>query len=164
MDADLGQFGLDELCRALTRGEPTIAGGRELSVVELLTTRIFEVSSSASVDLFVRYGEALRRALEIAVTVGAIDYQESVVRRLNLTAALLRSRQSDDGAELISARSAIDLFLREVPLTAERAQELSVDWRSRDIDKIRLLRRVKNLATPAVAVASILGDVSAEMA
>jgi hypothetical protein len=163
MGDDLYQLGLDDLCRALTTDEPPATAGRELGVVQRLTLLITTASPTPSAEILSRCNDAFYRALELAVAAGAIDHYETVVRRLNLTGALLQRRQPDDAVELLSPRHAIDLFLHEVPLSAARAEELSVDWHGLDIADIRLLRQAKNLATPAVAVAKALGDAGAEM-
>ncbi|MFF7402286.1 hypothetical protein [Streptomyces murinus] len=131
-----------------------------LGVVELLTTRLADGFGDLPTELQGTCLAAFGYALETAVASDAIDYRESVIRRLNLSLALLQKIPSNAESDVLDFGGLIDLLLQELPMSAEEARSLSTDWRSLDISQIRLLRAAKNLVAPGLAISRLVSGMN----
>ncbi|MFJ9823668.1 hypothetical protein ACIRSU_04730 [Streptomyces sp. NPDC101160] len=150
---DLGSLAEVLASRTLTRAE--LGPGQWLGVVELLTMRLADGFGELSTELWGTCSAALTYALETAVASGAIDHRESVIRRLNLSLALLQKVRPNAGLDILDPRQLIEILLEELPMSAEEARTLSTDWRSLDISQIRRLRAAKNLLSPGLALSRL---------
>lgn len=130
--------------------------GEWLAVVQLLTARLTQEAESLSTQDLNLGATALDVALDHAEQAGAIDRDESAIRRLNLTSALLRVCGPKPDAVLLNPQRMYDLFSEAVPLSPAQIRDLPEDWRALDIAGIRRLRLVKNLVAPLLGVRSIL--------
>ncbi|MEU3752393.1 hypothetical protein AB0H17_06415 [Streptomyces olivoreticuli] len=137
--------------RGLTVSE--LSRGQWLGVVELMTLRLTNECDSLSGESWATCSSALAYALEAAVASGSIDARESLIRRLNLSVALLGRIPSSGEVDILNPGHLIDLMLQELPVSVEEARDMSADWRALDITQIRLLRIVKNLVSPAFDLA-----------
>lgn len=156
---DLVSLDLDSLSAVLaarTPAVPELSSGRWLGVVELMTMRLTAECSSLPADSWDTCGSAFAYALEAAVAAGSIDQCESVIRRLNLSVALLEQVPSNLEVEILNPSHLIGLLFQELPMSVEEARDLSVDWRTLDIVQIRRLRAAKNLVSPALRLAMIM--------
>ncbi|BFO21792.1 hypothetical protein SHKM778_81800 [Streptomyces sp. KM77-8] len=158
----LASLDLESLAGVLAAHAPTVSelgSGQWLGVVELMTMRLTDECSSLSVDSWRTCNSALTYALETAVATGAIDQREAVIRRLNISVALLRQVPPNSEVEIRNPVHLIDLLFQELPMSVEEARDRSVDWRALDIVQIRQLRAAKNLITPALSLARMMpGD------
>lgn len=96
-----------------------------LAVVQLFTARLTEESESLSADEWVLGSDAIVRALGHAEAVGAIDRNERVIRRLNLSAALLQRVPVNSDVEILDPQRAYDEFVEVVPISPEEARDLA---------------------------------------
>ena len=83
---------------------------------------------------------------------------ESVIRRLNLSAVVLRRAALSDDILILSPDRIASLFAETVPMTVQQARLLAADWRSLEIADIRRLRLVKNLVTPMILISHLLSE------
>lgn len=153
---DLASLDLRSLSAVLAAHSPMVhelGRGQWLGVVELMTMRLTDECSSLSAESWVTCASALAYALEAAVASGSIDQRESVIRRLNLSVALLQWVPPNPEVDILNPGHQIDLLFQELPMSVEEARDLSADWRTLNIAKIRLLRAVKNLVSPALSLA-----------
>ncbi|MFZ4266411.1 hypothetical protein [Streptomyces arboris] len=134
---------------------PELGRGQWLGVVELMTMRLTDECSPLPVESWATCSSALTYALEAALASGSIDQRESVIRRLNLSVALLQRVPPNAEIDILNPRYLIDLLFQELPMSAEEARSLSADWRALDIAQIRLLRTVKNLVSPALSLSRL---------
>ena len=132
-------------------------------MVQLLTSRLTDEAETFSADDWRTGSEALEQVLGIANTAGAIDRNESVIRRLNLSAALLQrvslqrvSARRD--IPILSPDRMCDLFMDSIPVSAAQAHDLAPNWRNLDVLVIRQLRLAKNLVTPMLLVSRLVAD------
>ncbi|WP_085214294.1 hypothetical protein [Streptomyces sp. Amel2xC10] len=155
---DLTSLDLRSLAEVLASQAPAQAGlvpGQWLGVVELLTMRLTDGFGDLPTELWGTCSEAFGYALETAVASGAIDYRGSVIRRLNLSLALLQKVPPNAEIDVLNPVYLVDLLLQELPMSAEDARTLSADWRSLEISQIRLLRVAKNLVSPGLAISRL---------
>ncbi|KJK55510.1 hypothetical protein [Saccharothrix sp. ST-888] len=156
---ELTSLDLRSLSQVLAGRAPTLpelGPGEWLGVVELLTMRLTDECDGLSVESWATCSLALAYALEAAVASDSIDQRESVIRRLNLSAAVLRQIPPNAEVDILNPDGLIELLFQELPMSAEEARELSVDWRALDIAQIRRLRAAKNLVSPALDLASLV--------
>ncbi|MFE2728155.1 hypothetical protein [Kitasatospora sp. NPDC059327] len=133
--------------------------GQWLGVVELLTMRLTGECGGLSAESWATCSRALAYALEAAVASGSIDHHETVIRRLNLSAALLQRVSPNVEVDILDPNRVIEIFLGEISMSAEEARDVSIDWRSRDIADIRRLRTAKGLVWPTLlAMHAAFGD------
>ncbi|GAB3925324.1 hypothetical protein GCM10029976_018400 [Kribbella albertanoniae] len=147
------------LSETLVSQRPTVAElskGEWLGVVELLTARLANEVLPVSTDRWLTYLGALAYALDSAVASGAIDQRECLIRRLNLAVALREQAPPSTGDATLDPSVLIDLLFEELPISAEQARDMSTNWRALDVAQIRTLRSVKNLMSPALALATAL--------
>ncbi|MFJ1973318.1 hypothetical protein ACIO93_32150 [Streptomyces sp. NPDC087903] len=159
---DLALLDLRSLTEALAMHQPTIpelGPGQWLGVVELLTMRMTDECGDLLADSWVTCSAAFAYTLEAAMASGSIDRRESVIRRLNLAAALLRQIPPNAEVDILNPDRLIDLLFQELPMSAEQARGLAADWRTLTIAQIRDLRAIKNLVSPALSLAGLVcGD------
>ncbi|WP_405821346.1 hypothetical protein OG241_35805 [Streptomyces sp. NBC_01390] len=156
---DLASLDLQSLTELLVSRTPTVSelsSGQWLGVVELMTMRLTDECGSLSVDSWRTCASALEYALEAAVTSGAIDRRESVIRRLNLAVVLLQRVPPNPEIEILNPSHLISLLFQELPMSVEEARDMSTDWRALDIVQIRRLRAAKNLVSPALRLAKMM--------
>lgn len=156
---DLASLDLGSLSEVLAAHAPTVpelSRGQWLGVVELITMRLTDECGSLSAESRATCSLALAYALEAAMASGSIDERESVIRRLNLSVALLQRIPSNDATDILDPIHLIDLLFQALPMSIEEARDLSADWRALDIAQIRLLRSVKNLVSPALSLARLV--------
>lgn len=147
--------------RALQPREPAATGlepDQWLGVVQLLGTRLVEEGRGLGAGQWPAAAAAYRYALESALGAGAITAEEVVLRRLNLSAALLREVAPDPAVDLLDPGAAAELALRALPLPIDDARRLAPRWRELDIEQIRKLRLAKNLLRPALMINESLRD------
>ncbi|WP_034263311.1 hypothetical protein [Actinospica robiniae] len=89
--------------------------------------------------------------LSAAEHAGGVSHEDTVVRRLNLSAVLLQVLDPSAESALLDPRRIEALFLREVPLGLDQAVEQTPRWRDLEIAAIRRLRGVKNMLTPTLS-------------
>ncbi|MFC8453853.1 hypothetical protein [Kitasatospora sp. NPDC057223] len=158
----LAELDLRELAEALgarTLGVSELGPGQWLGVVELLTLRLTDECDQLSVESWATCSRALAYTLEAAVDSGSIDHHEAVVRRLNLSAALLRRFPPNMEIDLLNPNRVVEVFFGEISMSTEEAREKSVDWRNQDIADIRRLRIARGLVWPTLlAVHAAFGD------
>ncbi|MFC4562002.1 hypothetical protein ACFO4E_09060 [Nocardiopsis mangrovi] len=162
--ADIG-----ELSARLARRTPDAAALRPqewLGVVQTHSARLIAACRDVPEDAWATHSAAVAYALEAAMESGIVTPHEHAVRRLHLTAALLRRVPADPRVDLLDPDRAIGLLLRSLPVGLERARERAPVWRTLDIAEIRLLRRAKNLLHPALDIVATVGrgDLDARLA
>jgi hypothetical protein len=123
-----------------------------LYVIGMLATRIIEAAERLGPDDWTAASRAELHALATAESAGAIDHTEHVVRRLNLTAALLDRVAADQEVAIRNPREALALLFDELPASVEEARRLASHWRDLERAEILRLRIAKNLLTPALAI------------
>ncbi|MGC9539866.1 hypothetical protein [Streptomyces sp. UG1] len=158
---DLAALDLLSLSEMLATGTPMrseLDPGQWLAVVELLTMRLAEGCGDVPTERWAMCSAALDYALETAVSSGAIDRREGVIRRLNLSVALLPQIPSSPEVDILNPEHLIELLFRELPMSAEEARQLSSGWRSLHVSQIRRLRVAKNLVTPALSLARLMSE------
>ena len=156
---ELDLRGLSETLAARTPGTSELGPGQWLGVVELLTLRLTDECDGLSAESWATCSTALAYALEAAVTSGSIDHHETVIRRLNLSAALLQRVSPNVEVDILDPNRVIEVFLHEISISPEEAQQLSIDWQRRDIVDIRRLRTAKGLVWPTLlAMHAAFGD------
>lgn len=149
----LVKLDLQALSASLAAGIPAVSelgAGQWRSLVELLTMRLTTDCRELQAGSWDDYSAALGYALDAAMSSGDLSRTEAVLRRLNLSAALLHRVPPDQNVDLLNPQRVVELFLREAPMSAEQAKELSVGWRSLGIEDIRRLRAAKNLLSPTL--------------
>jgi hypothetical protein len=151
---DLAALDLRSLCGALNAGV-AVQPVEWLGVVELLTMRLTEGSGDVAVEDWGTCSAAMAYVLGAAVASGGFDRRESVIRRLNLSVALLQNVAPNAEVDILNPDLVLELMFQELPLSAGEARRLSADWRSLDISQIRRLRVAKNLVSPALALARV---------
>ncbi len=130
-----------------------------LGVVELLTMQITECCADASAESWTVYSRAYSYSLDSAVSSGSFDHYEAVVRRLNLSAALLQRVPASSDVDLLDPNRILDLFLSEIQMSPEEARVLSFEWQGRNISDIRRLRSARSLVWPTLlAFRTVLRD------
>ncbi|MFE2971409.1 hypothetical protein ACFXKC_49075 [Streptomyces sp. NPDC059340] len=158
---DLAALRLEPLAEVLASHAPAqadLTAGQWLGVVELLTMRLTHDFGDLSTEHREICSSAFGHTLDSAVTSGAIDYRESLIRRINLSLALLQNTPPDTSVDLLNPGPLIELLLLEVPMSAEEAGAMSADWRRLDISQIRDLRMAKNLISPGLAIARLMRE------
>ena len=89
--------------------------------------------------------------LSAAEQAGGVSHEDTVVRRLNFSAVLLQVLDPSGESALLDPRRIEALFLREVPLGLDQAEQQAPRWRDLEIAAIRRLRGAKNMLTPTLA-------------
>ncbi|MBP0458420.1 hypothetical protein [Streptomyces montanisoli] len=148
------------LCRVLAgrAPEPSSLGPQQWrTVVEDLTFRLSTGGDVPSSVPWTRRSAALVYALDAAVASGDMDGRERVTRLLELSSLLISRVAPMEGVVVLDPTWLVELFFTEVPITAREAGNLAAHWRDLDISEIRRLRAARNLATPAVRLARIVG-------
>jgi hypothetical protein len=156
---DLASLNLRALSETLAAHAPRVSelDLREwLGVVELVTARLVDECVGLPEASWMTCSAALGNALHAAVVSGAIDHRESVIRRLNLSVALLHQISPNAEIDVLNPDHLIDLLFRELPMSAEEARDLSADWRTLEIAHIRRLRAAKNLVSPGLDLMRLL--------
>ncbi|QFZ72927.1 hypothetical protein GFH48_06300 [Streptomyces fagopyri] len=153
--ASLDLRSLSELLAAHTPTISELGRGQWLGVVELMMMRLTDECGSLSAESWATCSLALTYALEAAVASGSIDETESIIRRLNLSAALLQRIPSNSVVDILNPNHLIDLLFQELQMSVEEARERAIHWRALGIVQIRLLRTVKNLVSPALSLARV---------
>lgn len=152
---DLVSQDLPALVAILSKGVPhasELDPMEWLGVVQRFSERLISGAQGLSDDSWHACSRAFSYVLDAAVASGGIDHHDSVIRRLNLTLALLRRVRPNAAIDILSVNHVVDLLFRELPMSAEEARDLSVDWRSLDIVQIRCLRRIRNLLSPVLSL------------
>ncbi|MFJ2648522.1 hypothetical protein ACIO1C_17525 [Streptomyces sp. NPDC087420] len=152
---DLSFLDLRSLSDTLAAHAPAVSELRRsewLGVVELITLRLTVEHGSLPAESWATSLSAYTYALEAAVTSGSIDQRECLIRRLHLASLLLRQIPPNVGTDILDPGRLIDLTLQEIPMSAEEARDLSAEWRALDISQIRILRKIKNLLSPALGL------------
>ncbi|MFE7635883.1 hypothetical protein ACFU7Z_17820 [Kitasatospora sp. NPDC057518] len=150
---------LSETLASHSPGVVELGAGEWLGVVELLTMRLTDECGGLSADAWRACSSSITYALDAAVATGSIDHREAVIRRLNLSAALLQRVPVDAEVDLLDPNRIMETFLGEIPISIEEARELSTDWRGRDLADIRRLRAAKSLVLPTlIAMRSAVGE------
>ncbi len=121
-----------------------------LWLVGMLATRTVAESADLRPEDWPACSRANLYAFRSAEIAGGIDHREYVMRRLNLTAALLDRVAPDREVEILSPEGAFALLLDNLPMSLEEAFRTAPRWRELEIDQIRRLRTVKNMLTPAL--------------
>ena len=155
---DLTSLDLRSLAEVLASHAPAqaeLVPGQWLGVVELLTMHLTDGFCDLPTELWSTCSEAFGYALETAVALGVIDYRECVIRRLNLALTLLQKAPLNAEFDVLNPDHMVDLLLQELPISAEETRALLVDWRSLGTSQIRLLRAVKNLVSPGLAISGL---------
>jgi hypothetical protein len=149
---------LSELLAAHTP-DPALLGPNEwLGVVQLLTQRLTKQPDLLTQEDWARSTAALDYVFHAAITSGAIDNNEVVIRRINLSAALLQVVSPSVEIDILNPDATIELLLRKIPMSVDEARRLVVNWRSLEIAKIRQLRLIKNLLSPALLIKRTLPE------
>ncbi|PJI95129.1 hypothetical protein [Luteimicrobium subarcticum] len=154
----LEALGLTDLVTALSTDALAAAVPRPeewWSVVELVTARMEDEFPGLPTGSRAAAAQAFDSVLDAAVAGGAIDGQERLVRRLNLTLALLRRIPPEPGSALVDPDEAVRTVLDALPMRAEEASDLASRWRTLDVQQIRALRRLKNVLSPGLAIAGL---------
>lgn len=145
----------------IARPATSLAGlgkGELLAVVELLTSRLTDEGGGFSADDWRAGSEAVDRVFGAGEAAGSIDRNESVIRRLNLSAALLQRVPPQDEIPILNFDVIHALFAEAVPMPAGQARDLASGWRGRDVAVVRQLRFAKNLVTPMLLVRDFASD------
>src|SRR5215469_9345031 len=129
-----------------------------LAVVELLTSRLTAESQAFSADDWRAGSEAVDLVLAAAEAAGSIEPNESVIRRLNLSAALLQRVLPQEDIPILDLNRIRMYFAKAVPMSPGQARDLASDWQSRDVPVVRQLRFAKNLVTPMLLVRDFVLD------
>ena len=125
-------------------------------MTELLTLRLSDGREVFSADDWAAASVAADYVLTSAEAAGAIGHDESVIRRLNLSAAVLRSESPRDDIPILSPGRMAALFAEAVPMPARQARSLAADWRNLGIADMRRLRLIRNLVTPMLLVRDLI--------
>jgi hypothetical protein len=159
---DLVVLDLQMLSETLAAGVPNVSeleASEWLGIVEVIAARLTDESRGLSTGSWGVCSDALDHALNAAVESGAISQTESVIRRLNLSLVLLQSVPTNATISILNPHYQMDLLFQELSMSTEEARTLSIDWRRLEIEKIRRLRTLKNLLSPALALARhVYGD------
>lgn len=150
-----------ELARVIVQGDGSPGGldnGELLAVVELLTFRLTQDARYFSADDWRSASRALEQILAAAEAVGSLKHEESVIRRLNLSSALLQRVSPQSDVPILSLEYMLLLFEEALPFSLEQARELASDWRSLEVEVVRQLRLAKNLVTPMLIVSDLIAD------
>lgn len=130
----------DEAPRSLWRG-----------LVQLVTARISGELARLDDKGVIEALGTYTAVLSAAEHAGGISHEETIVRRLNFSAVLLQVLDPSGESALLDPRRVEALFLREVPLGLEQAEQQAPRWRDLEIAAIRRLRGAKNMLTPTLA-------------
>ncbi|MFF0572719.1 hypothetical protein [Streptosporangium saharense] len=152
---DLLELDLRQLSAALSVGRPSaeeLEQNQWTGLIELLTMRLVGACEELSAEDWAVCSTALDYVFRAAGKIKAIDHEEEVIRRLNLSAALLRHVAPRSEVDLLDPDHAVDLLLRELPVSADEARDMVVRWRALEINQIRRLRSAKNLLSPVVDI------------
>lgn len=127
------------------------------AVIELLTLRITECARDGRSELLEIALGAYERALGWAADLVAIGQVEVVVRRQNLSAALLRLVPTNDSVPLLSQTHIVNNFLDSVSISPGEALELARNWKRLDNHDVMYLRNLKNMLIPTLAALDNMG-------
>ena len=155
--ADLSKLGFRELAEALP-GPSGLAPHEWLWLVGALATRAIREAETLAGDDWPAASRAILLALGKAESAGGIDRPEYVVRRLNLTAALLDRVGADPGVPIRDPRAALALLFDNLPVSPAEAGRLAPRWRELPAPEILRLRIAKNLLTPGRAIGAHAPD------
>lgn len=156
---DLLELDLRQLSAALSAGrlsEEELEQNQWIGLIELLTMRLVDACEELSAEDWAGCSTALDYVLRTAEKRKAIDREEEVVRRLNLSAALMRHVAPRSGVDFLDPDHAVGLLLRELPVSADEARDMAARWRDLEINQIRRLRSAKNLLSPVVDIMDIV--------
>lgn len=155
------RFDLRNLMAVLLSHDPGVLSVEPeewLALVELLTVRMTEECLGLQAHEWKICGAAIERVFCSAEASGVITRQEASIRKLNLSVALLKRVPPDPEIEVLNPDAAINLLLRELPISIEDARDMASRWRELDIEQIRRLRLVKNLLSPILGSDQFLKD------
>lgn len=161
---DLAALDGRQLVRLLSRpasGLAGLSGGEWLAVAELLALRLSDDQEPFSAADWEAASAAVDYVLAGAETAGAVRHDESVIRRLNLSAAVLRRASPRGDIPLLNPDGMVGLFAETVPMSAQRARSLAADWRSLGVADMRSLRLVRNLVMPVLLVSHLISEENA---
>lgn len=128
------------------------------ALVELMTTRIQAEGAMLRRDQWRVCSDVVMKVYASAEASGAIGHREAIVRRLNLTAAVVGAIGINADIELLDVQSAIDLAVSGLPHDPERIRQAALRWQQLEKDEILALRTLKNLLTPVVALLRYQSD------
>ncbi|MER7211598.1 hypothetical protein ABT340_31470 [Streptosporangium sp. NPDC000239] len=127
-----------------------------IGLIELLTMRLIDECEELSAEDWVVCSAATDYVFCVAEKRKSIDHEEGVIRRLNISAALLRRVAPRSEVDLLAPDHVVDLLLRELPVSVDEARDMAARWQSLEIDQIRRLRLVKNLLSPVVGIGDVI--------
>lgn len=148
---ELPSLDLRRLVAALLAEPPSVEPpprGYHLGVVQLLSRALAEECTTLRPGEWPECAEAFAHALRAAEESGDFPHRESVIRRLNMTALLLRAVPPSAEVDLLNPRRALDLLFHELPLPLEQARESAPRWRTLERPEILRLRIAKNMLKP----------------
>jgi hypothetical protein len=129
-----------------------------LGLIELLTFRLTVDNETFSSDDWAIASKAVDEVFATAEDAEIISRNESALRRLNLSAAILKNFYPCECISLLNPHHMHTIFMGTMPISLNDARSLAPDWRSRDISVIRQLRLVKNLVKPMLYVSRTMFD------
>lgn len=136
---------------ALAEAPDDVPRGLWRGLVQLVTSRISgELARLDGKGVIAALG-TYTAVLAAAEQGGGLSHEESIVRRLNFSAVLLQVLDPSAESALLDPRQVEALFLREVPLGLDQAEQQAPRWRDLEIAAIRRLRGAKNMLTPTLA-------------
>ncbi|HLL68010.1 MAG TPA: hypothetical protein VK453_20180 [Micromonosporaceae bacterium] len=128
------------------------------SMTFLLSAQAEGITTSQWPACLAAYDAALRHARRAQ----ALDQDEEVIRRLNLTGLLLE--QAPAVREFLDPPHMVDLFLATVSMTAQEAGRLGPGWQRLERPEILRLRRVRALVASVLPLRDFVVDDSARAA
>lgn len=158
---ELAELDGRQLARFLAGPVPDLAGfskGEWLAVTELLTLRLSDDREVFSAGDWAAASAAADYVLTSAEAAGAIGHDEAVVRRLNLSAAVLRRASPRDDIPILNPGRMAALFAESIPMSAPQARSLAAGWRDLGIADMRRLRLIRNLVTPMLLVGDLISE------
>lgn len=156
--ADLDGRQLARFLAGPALGLDGLGKGEWLAVAELLTLRLSDDREVFSADDWAAASAAADYVLAAAEAAGAVGHDESVVRRLNLSVAVLRRASPRTDIPILSPDRMAALFAGSVPMSVPQARSLAAGWRNLDIADMRRLRLIRNLVTPMLLVRDLMSE------
>lgn len=108
------------------------------------------IPARATLDLVVR-------VIDLATDQGAVSSADRVIRLANL-AGLIAGVRGADVPSALEPDEAASRCLELIPIDVSEAEVLASDWHSLPIDRIRSLRRLRNLIDPMLRLEPQLRD------
>lgn len=140
-----------EAATALTAAAEKVPGRLWRGLVQMMTSRITgELAQLDGAGVISALG-TYTAVLSAAEQDGGLSHEETIVRRLGFSAVLLQVLDPSAESPLLDPRRIEALFLREVPIALDQAEELAPRWRELEVAAIRRLRAAKNMVVPTLA-------------